>query len=68
MQAFAFSPASKLWASPLERFCSVSGAQGQLIGYKWLYTHTQSFQKESAGPHLKNKGGNTYKRSQFGAI
>lgn len=35
----------------------------------WLYSHTQSFQKESVGPHLKNRDGNIYKRrSQFGAI
>lgn len=48
----------------------VSSGQGELIGCKLLYCHTQSFQKESAGPHLKNRDVNTYKEkmSQFGAV
>lgn len=37
--------------------------------FELLYSHTQSFHKESAGPRLKSKDGNAYKRrSQFGAI
>lgn len=59
---FFLRPVPKLWVSPSERFSSVSGAQGQLIGYKLLYCHTLSFQKESVGPHLGNRDVNTYKR------
>lgn len=59
---FFLRPVPKLWVSPSERFSSVSCAQGQLIGCKLLYCHTQSFQKESVGPHLGNRDVNTYKR------
>lgn len=59
---FFLRPVPTLWVSPSERFSSVSGAQGQLIGCKLLYCDTQSFQKESVGPHLGNRDVNTYKR------